>query len=232
MLKTAFVLCLSVGICGPAAAENLLAKLKQGADSASQAIGRGAEKAGGAIDKGAQAVGESVTSTVDLVTNEATPEETRTKLDLMAGDVLGRLLVENDQAAMLFAQSAGYAAFDTRKLTVFPVSAGYGRGVAVSNEDGQRVYMNLGTGGLGAAMGIGGFATQFVILFETSADFEEFVTVGYDATAETSAMYGDDKAEQTVQFKDGRSIFVLGKTSWRVAASASGTRYWKAPDLN
>ncbi|MCV2890238.1 lipid-binding SYLF domain-containing protein [Ruegeria aquimaris] len=232
MLKTVFVFCLAVWICGPVAAESLLGKLKQGAESAGDAIGRGAEKVGETLETGAEAVGESINSTVELVSNEDTPEETRAKLDAMANEVLDRLLRENDQAATLYAESAGYAAFDTRKVTVFPVAAGYGRGVAVSNADGQRVYMNLGTGGLGAAMGIGGFATQFVILFETAGDFEEFVTNGYDATGETSAMYGDEKAEQTVQFKDGRSIFVLGKTGWRVAASASGTKYWKAPDLN
>ncbi|TMV08612.1 hypothetical protein FGK63_05685 [Ruegeria sediminis] len=226
----AIVACLILS--GPASAQGLLDKIKKGANDAAAAVGRGAETVGNAIGTGVDKVEDSIDSTNELVRNEATPEETRAKLDAMAGRVMSQLLEENPDANAVYEASAGYAAFDTRKVTVFPVSAGYGRGVAVSKADGSRTYMNMGTGGVGAAFGIGGFETQFVIFFETQADFDVFVIQGFDATAESSAMYGEDKTEQAVRFIDGRSIFVLDKTGWRVAAGASGTRYWKAPDLN
>ncbi|MFY2825003.1 hypothetical protein [Ruegeria sp. MALMAid1280] len=217
---------------GPAVAEGVLDKIKKGAENAADAIGHGAEAVGDKVEKGAEVVGESVDSTADLVTNEATPEETRAKLDLMASEVLTQLLAENPEADELFGISAGYAVFDSRKVTVFPVSAGYGRGVAVSKDTGQHIYMNMGTGGVGAAVGIGGFETKFVILLETPADLEEFIEHGYDATAETGAMYGEDSSAETVRFTDGRSFFVLGKKGWRVSAGASGTKFWKSPELN
>ncbi|MES0824233.1 hypothetical protein [Ruegeria sp. SCP11] len=217
---------------GSASAEGVLDKIKKGAESTADAIGRGAEAVGNSVEKGANAVDETINSTTDLVTNEATPEETRAKLDLMASDVLTQLLSEDPDADELFGVSAGYAVFDSRKISVFPVSAGYGRGVAVSKDTGEHTYMNMGTGGVGAAVGIGGFETKFVILFETSADLEKFIENGYDATAETGAMYGDDSSGQTVRFTDGRSFFVLGKKGWRVSAGASGTKFWKSPELN
>ncbi len=217
---------------GPTSAEGVLDKIKKGAESTADAIGRGAEAVGNSVEKGANAVDETINSTTDLVTNEATPEETRAKLDLMAIDVLTQLLAEDPDADELFGVSAGYAAFDSRKISVFPVSAGYGRGVAVSKDTGEHTYMNMGTGGVGAAVGIGGFETKFVILFETSTDLEKFIENGYDATAETGAMYGDDSSGQTVRFTDGRSFFVLGKKGWRVSAGASGTKFWKSPELN
>ncbi|AXT25915.1 hypothetical protein D1823_04550 [Ruegeria sp. AD91A] len=205
----------------PVFAEGVLDKIKKGAESV-----------GNTIDKGAAAVDETIDSTSELLSNEATPEETRAKLDAMAGEILDQLLTENPEAQALYDISAGYAVFDSRKVTVFPVSAGYGRGVAVSKDTGQHTYMNMGTGGVGGAIGIGGFQTKFVILFETSTDLDKFISQGYDATAETGAMYGEDKTGETLRFTDGRSFFVLNKKGWRVSAGASGTKFWKSPELN
>lgn len=221
MIRLCFAAVAACALCGSALAEGLLGNLKKGAEQIGQTVG-----------KGVDAVGDTVDSTADLVTNEATAAETRAKLDLMADDVLAQLLVENPEADALYQVSAGYAVFDSRKVTIFPVSAGYGRGVAVSKETDHHTYMNMGTGGVGAAIGIGGFETKFVILFETPADLEKFIAHGYDATAETGAMYGEDSSADTIRFTDGRSFFVLGKKGWRVSAGASGTKYWKSPELN
>lgn len=210
----------------------MLDKVKKGAESAAEAIGDGAEAVGDAVGKGADVVTDTVESTTDLVTNEDSPEATRAKLDAMADEILARLLSENAEAKAMFETSAGYAAFDSRKVTVFPVAAGYGRGVAISSQDGSRTYMNMGTGELGAAIGIGGFATQFVIMFETPADYEGFITNGWDATAETGALHGEERDNEVLRFVDGRSVFVLSKKGWRLNANAGGTKYWPSPELN
>ncbi|MEX0349177.1 MAG: hypothetical protein AB3N15_07090 [Paracoccaceae bacterium] len=219
--KGVSTLVFSVFLGSQAGAENLLQGLKHGA-----------EKVGSSIEKGLGRVGESIDSTVDLVTNEATPEETRAELDQMADEVIERLTRENQDAAILYEISAGYAVFDTRKVTIMPVTAGYGRGVAISREDESETYMNMGTGGVGAALGIGGFESQIVILFETPGDFLKFINDGYDATAESGAMFGEDKTGEEIRFIDGRSVFVLTKKGWRVAADATGTKYWRSPELN
>ncbi|WP_171207375.1 MULTISPECIES: hypothetical protein [unclassified Ruegeria] len=216
----------------PLMAEGVLDKIKKGAEKTVDAIGQGAEVVGTTVQKGAAAVDNTIDSTTELLSNEATPEETRAKLDGMASDILDQLLAENPEAGALYDLSAGYAVFDSRKVTVFPVSGGYGRGVAVSKETGQHTYMNMGTGGVGAAVGIGGFEAKFVILFETQADLDSFIAHGYDATAETGAMYGEERSGEAVHFTDGRSFFVLGKKGWRVSAAATGTKFWKSPELN
>lgn len=221
LVRLAAALTLVWLISSPATAQSLLDK-----------ISNSTEKAADAVKSDANRVGESISSTKDLATNEATPEETRAKLDVMAGETLDRLFTETPPAKDLFEQSAGYAVFDTRKVTVFPIAAGFGRGVAVSAETEQRTYMMMGTGGAGAAIGIGGFEAQIVILFEQADAFNSFVVNGYDATAETGTKYGDDTTDQSVRFIDGRSVFVLGTRGWRVGASASGTRYWPDDDLN
>lgn len=236
------ILCVG-GLAGPVQAQKLWDKVKKGAEATGEAIGSGAEAVGGAVVSGAEAVGDVVSdgatavgdaidSTSELVSNEETPEQTRARLDAMADSILARLLAENAEAAALYEVSAGYAAFDSRQVTVFPFSAGYGRGVAIAPEDGARTYMNMGTGGVGAAVGIGGFATQFVILFENAAAFQSFITDGYDATAGAGTMSGTDSTDETARFVEGRSFFALSKKGWRVNANATGTKYWKSPELN
>lgn len=206
---------------GHAHAEGLIDSLK-----------KGASKAGEVAKKGVDAAGNSIASTNELVKDEETPEATRAKLDGMADEVLARLITENPEAARTLEASAGYAAFDMRRISIFPLSAGYGRGVAVSLPEAVRTYMQMGTGGAGAAFGIGGFESQFIIMFETPVDFERFVENGYDASADAGAMQGDERTTAEVKFTDGRSFFVLSKTGWRVNANASGTKYWQDEDLN
>ena len=92
--------------------------------------------------------------------------------------------------------------------------------------------MNMGTAGVGMSLGIGGFETQIAILFKDAWDFSEFVTSGYDATAEAGSMFGEEKAELGIRFVDGRAIFVMTKQGWKVSATAAGTRYWVDENLN
>lgn len=138
---------------------------------------------------------------------------------------------ENPSAKTLYEQSAGYAVFDVRKLTI-KVAGGYGRGVAVDKTRNARTYMNMATGGLGRSFGFGGFESQLVILFENPDTIRSFIDTGYDATAEGGAMFGSDTTEMAARFTDGIAIFVLTKQGWKVAASATGTKYWKDGDLN
>lgn len=217
---------------GPAGADGVFGKISNSAKKAGESIGNGINSVGNSVEKGVNYVGDSVGSAVDLASNEDTPEQTRAEIDAMAIEVKTRLLAENASAREAYAISEGYAVFDSRNITLFPVSAGFGRGVAVNKTTGSRIYMNMGAGGVGAAFGVGGFATQFVIMFSTEGDFLSFVNNGYDATAEGGTMVGDDTAQEVARFVDGRAFFALGKKGWRVNASATGTKYWKSPELN
>jgi hypothetical protein len=194
------------------------------------AVGRGAASAAGTV---VRSVDRSIEGSVDLFRNEATVEATRAELDAMAAATLGRLLDEQPAARDLYAMSAGYAVFDTRRLVVLGLAAGAGRGVAVSKAGGLPVYMNMGTAGVGFSFGLGGFETQVVMFFETEWDLREFTRNGYDATAQAGAMFDHEKAEAVVAgFTNGRAIFFLTNRGWKVSATAAGTKYWRDADLN
>ena len=194
-------------------------------------VREGAENFGEGAGNVAESVGETLDSTADLVTGEPTPEETRDKLDNMADAALQRLFEEQADARSLFESSVGYAVFDTRKLTLVGLTGGGGRGVAVSPRN-ERIYMRMGTAGVGLSLGIGGFETQVVIMFEDEVRFQDFVTRGLDASAEAGAMFDEEKENLRVRFVDGRAFFFLTKRGWKIAASAAGTKYWPDRSLN
>jgi hypothetical protein len=220
ILRTALTLLVLLPVAG-AEAQSLGDRLKSGANK----VQRGVSGAG-------KAIGNTVDSTVDLFSDKETPEATRAMLDTMANDTLSRLFDEKPEARTLYESGSGYAVFDTRKLVLVGLAAGAGRGVAVSSDDMQRVYMNMGTAGVGLSLGIGGFESQIVFFFQDDADFNDFVTNGYDATAEAGSMFGDDKNDLGVRFQNGRAVFVLTKQGWKISATAAGTRYWADSDLN
>lgn len=197
-----------------------------------EAVGNTANDVGNAVNDVGNSVSDTVNSTTEMVGNEATPALTRQRIDDVANDTLSQLFAMNPDAKTLYDQSFGYAVFDARQLTLIGATAGYGRGVAVEIETGARTYMKMGTGGVGLALGIGGFDRKIVVLFENGTLFRKFVDDGYDATAEAGAMFGEDKETEEIRFVDGRSIFVLTKKGWKVSATAAGTKYWKDAELN
>jgi lipid-binding SYLF domain-containing protein len=209
--------------------------LKEGAAKAVSTVGETTESAvnaaGEVAGKASSAVKGSVDSATEGLTDEATPEATRAKLDGMAETTLERLFAEEPGSRALFDRSAGYAVFDKREAS-FYVVAGFGRGLAVDAETGARVYMKMATTGAGLSFGIGGFASQLVILFEDAAAFQTFVAEGLDATAEVGTMAGQEKEQLALRFDDGKAVFVLTGKGWKVGAKLIGSRYWPDEELN
>lgn len=212
-------------------AQILLDALKDGTSKAVQAVGETAKGTVEAAGKATGAVKETIGSTQESLADEATPAATRAKLDAMTEATLARLFAEKPGSRDLFQRSVGYAVFDKREAS-FYVVAGYGRGVAVDAANGSRVYMKMATTGAGLSFGLGGFASQVVILFENPVAFQTFVTEGLDATGEVAAMAGDNTEQLALRFDNGKAVFVLTGKGWKVAAKLTGSRYWADDVLN
>lgn len=212
----------------PAQAEGLGGLVRQGMDK----VGQGAQAVGRGVSNVGKSVDNSIRETERAMTNGDDPVAKRAELDAMATAALQRLFAEQPGAQELFLLSAGYAVFDTRRLSVAGVAAGGGKGVAVSRIDNRRIYMNMGTGGVSLQFGFGGFATQQVILFESPWDFENFLADGFDARAEAGAMVGKDAGSLGLNFVNGRATFALTGQGWKVSATATGTKYWPDRVLN
>jgi hypothetical protein len=243
-LSAAGLLCLWLPPSLPAQSmfDGLKEKAAAAAAKAGEVAGEVTDKAGAAAGNAVRAAGElgdqavdnvktTVTETSEDLGDADTPAATRAKLDVMASQTLDRLLAQRPDVAPLVGASDGYAVFDTRQVKL-GLAGGYGRGVAVNNDTGERTYMRMASAGVGVRLGFGGFDTQFVILFETPFAFQKFVTQGLDATAEASTMTGDKHDRMALGFEDGRAVFVLTKQGWKVAAGLTGSRYWPDQALN
>jgi lipid-binding SYLF domain-containing protein len=226
---------LLLGTAMPTLAESLLGGLREKDAEVTKQAGEAAGDAVEAVGKATDAVVDHASTTIESaqqdLRDEATPAETRAKLDAMADATLQRLFADEPDSQALFEKSVGYAVFDTRQAS-YVVAAGYGRGVAVDRVTGERTYMKTGSAGAGVSFGLGGFDTQLVILFETQTAYDEFITQGIDATAEAGTMVGDEQEQLALRFQQGRAVFVLTQKGWKVSARLMGTKYWPDVELN
>lgn len=144
-------------------------------------------------------------------------------IDAMAQSTLDRLFAEDGHAKSLFDLSYGYAIFDNLKI-MFGVSGGGGSGVAVVKKTGQRVYMKMGSGGLG--LGLGGQKSRIIFFFQDQKALEDFVYNGWQGDAGANAVAGTAGANTNAAFTQGIVLYQLTESGLMLKADVSGTKYW------
>ncbi|HEY5622322.1 MAG TPA: YSC84-related protein [Gammaproteobacteria bacterium] len=152
------------------------------------------------------------------------------EIDARSKQTLDNLLVEKEGAGSLYAQAAGYAVFRVTKAGGFLVTGAGGSGVAVNKATGDRVYMRMGSGGVG--LGLGAQQYDLVIMFEDQAQFERFMDGGWDSSATAQAAAGQEGINLTSSFIDGIAVFQITDKGLMAIADVSGTRFWVADALN
>ena len=150
------------------------------------------------------------------------------EIDADAEETLAEFL-EMDGAQALYDEAAGYAVFRVTKAG-FGASGAGGGGVAVNKSTGERVYMRMGSAGVGFTFGISRY--DIVILFETADKLAAFSSGGWDSAATAQAAAGTDGAEIGSTFFDGVAYFQFSRRGLMASADVSGTRFFVADELN
>ena len=158
------------------------------------------------------------------------PKEQRGKVDQTAEEILAKLFEEEPQAKKFYDESFGHAVFDATQ-TQLMISGGSGKGVAIENESGERIYMKMASAGAGVGLGV---QTMFTIfLFKTEEAFDAFTGgSGWDADASASAAAGQEGANVQSGFVNEMMIFQLTDAGLIASASLKGTKYWLWAKLN
>ncbi len=173
---------------------------------------------------------EVVNTADDAINSEdTTPEQDRQTINANAQTALSRLFNESHEAQALYTNAAGYAVFDSREFA-FLIKTGFGSGVAVDKTTNARTYMKMASGGLNVGGGIK--YVQVIFIFPTESTFNTFITEGWNAEADASAVGGDDSAQIGMTLADGTKVYELVDTGIMAKMSISGTKYWKDADLN
>lgn len=196
----------------PALGESLWDKTKSAAGSAVEIVG-----------ETAQDVGKKIKGEEEPVT------ETRAKINNASEHALERLFRDVPSSRDRYEQAFGYAVFDTRKMSLM-ITTGFGSGVAVARESGERTYMKMATGGLN--LGYGAQYLQIVFLFPDEATFSEFVETGWSAGAEADAVAGQDATDAALRLENGTTVYELNEKGAVLSVTLTGTKYWKDDELN
>ncbi len=107
------------------------------------------------------AAGEMVNDAKGAVTKEKSPADIRKEIDQMASATLQRLFGRNPGAREAYEKAAGYAVFNTRKMS-FMITTSFGAGVAVDRKSGKRTYMKMAGGGVNVGGGAGYYRVVFL----------------------------------------------------------------------
>jgi len=185
-------------------------------------------------EKTKTAVSDTTTKVVDTAddainSEDAPPEQERQTIDSNAQKALSRLFNESKEAQELYDKAVGYAVFDSREFA-FLIKTGFGSGVAIHKATDARTYMKMASGGLNIGGGIK--YVQVIFIFPTESSFNTFITEGWNAEADASAVAGDDSAQIGMTLADGTKVYELVDTGIMAKMSISGTKYWKDDDLN
>jgi lipid-binding SYLF domain-containing protein len=152
----------------------------------------------------------------------------------MESHTLSRLYKERPETAKEIANSVGYAVFSSGELAVIWVSAGYGHGIAHSNNDGNDTYMKMAKAGVGLGIGAKDFNTVFI--FHDPAAYHSFITTGLDlsGTADVAAKAGTDGAAASggADVLPGVRVYQLTDSGIVAQAMLQGTKYWRDDTLN
>lgn len=128
----------------------------------------------------------------------------------------------------------GYATFSNVGVNLVLFSAEGGTGVAVSNENGKKIYMKMASGGVGFGLGLKDFRAIFV--FDNEKVFNSFINSGWEANAQADiAAKSNDKGgsfEGAVTVQPGIRLYKLTVTGLALQATIQGSKYWKDEDLN
>jgi len=131
-------------------------------------------------------------------------------------------------------KSYGYATFTNTGVTVIFISGESGEGLAHNNRNGQNIYMNMASGGLGLGLGAKDFISVF--LFEDKKAFYSFVNSGWESNAQSdaAAKYNETGEAHNGAVTVGRGItlYKLTQNGLLLQATVQGTKYYKDKDLN
>lgn len=186
-------------------------------------------KVGEAVGGTVKGIGESVSDTSNTLFGSKDVSVARAEIDAKADKALQHLLARSRSARTLFEASYGYAAFDSRKISLM-LTTGTGSGVVVEKGPRKRTYMHMATAGAGLGMGAQFFSVVF--LFQNKESLNTFIRNGWEANAAASAVFGKDSLEGNVRFVEGMAVYQLNEAGVMADLNLTGTRYWTSGELN
>ena len=152
----------------------------------------------------------------------------------MRDDALTELYTQEPEAKRKIQNAAGYGVFSNIGTSLFFLKTGGGYGVVHDNTSGRDTYMKMGELGVGIGIGITDFRAVFVFYDEHTLN--TFTNEGWEFGGEAQAVaQGGDQGGGVTgaeNIHSGMEVYQFTQNGIALAASVSGTKYWKDRNLN
>ena len=163
-----------------------------------------------------------------------TPDQLRAKLDNMSTQVLERMYQKFPSAERVIKNSYAYCTISASSIKWGFLGDDRGRGVAVNNQTGKRIYVKMKELSLGVSFGAKEYDLLFVIYDKTAWDrfISGNIKFGTEVSAQASdGVNGDAFADATI-VANGVWVYQLDKKGLAVEFSLKGAKISPYKNLN
>ena len=160
--------------------------------------------------------------------------EKRWEVDQLSAKTLQKLYEKYPHAERIIGECYAYATLSNSGVKVLFIGSSHGRGVAVNNQTGEKVYLRMKE--LSAGLGFGAKEYNLIFLLNTRDAWENFIAgkTRFGAAAEASADDGvsGGTIEGAEYVAPGVWVFQMTTKGLALEAALKGTKIYKDKNLN
>ena len=160
--------------------------------------------------------------------------EQRWQIDQLSAKTLDKLYAKYPHARRVIENCYAWATLSNSGVKVLFIGSSHGRGVAVNNQTGERVYLRMKE--LSAGLGLGAKEYNLIFLLNTPDAWENFIVgkTRFGASAEASADdgYSGGTIEGAEYVAPGVWVFQTTTKGLALEATLKGTKIYKDKKLN
>lgn len=164
----------------------------------------------------------------------ATPAEQRAQINELHDKTLQRLYAKYPHAQRVINECYAYATLSNTGIKLGLFGDAHGRGIAINNYTGERVYLHMEEGSIG--FGLGAEEYDLVFLINTREAWDNFIAgkIRFGASAEAAASDGvNGGAIEGADFAaPGVWVFQMTTKGVAVDATLKGTKIYADKKLN
>ncbi len=175
-----------------------------------------------------------MTATSFAATNQEKIDKERTEIDNLSVKALHTLYEKVPSAQNIINNCYAYATLSNTGMKLGLFGSAHGRGLAVNNATGEKVYMRMQEMGVGLGLGVKEYDLIFVI--GTEKAWNAFIAgdIKFASSAEASASDGQagDAIEGASIAANGIWVYQMTKKGLSLEASIKGTKIYADKKLN
>ena len=173
-------------------------------------------------------------TTTALAASKDSVAEKRWEVDQLSVKALQKLYAKYPHAERVIKDCYAYATLSNSGVKVLFIGSSHGRGVAVNNQTGERVYLRMKE--LSAGLGLGAKEYNLIFLLNTRDAWENFIVgkTRFGAAAEASVNDGvsGGSIEGAEYVAPGVWVFQMTTKGLALEATLKGTKIYKDKNLN